>query len=164
MKIINEKGKLFGKINVIDLLIVIAIFALCMGTFVKFRTSDTYLNKDTVLEYTVLVEGVRTPTVEAVNQKKTGILDYETKKEIGDIMNVESETAKELVFLNDGTYKELEITDRYDMLLTFKVTGTETADNFYTTSGKKLVVGDSIVVYNGYMSTTGTVRSVKVLE
>ena len=80
MKIIDEKGKLFGKINVIDLLIVIAIFALCLGTFVKFRTSDTYLKKDTVLEYTVLVENVRTPTVEAVNQKKTGILDYETKK------------------------------------------------------------------------------------
>ena len=164
MKIIDEKGKLFGKINVIDLLVVIAIFALCLGTFVKFRTSDTYLKKDTVLEYTVLVENVRTPTVEAVNQKKTGILDYETKKEIGDITDLDTMTAKELEFLNDGTYKEIEFSDKHDILLTLKVTGTETTDNFYTTSGKKLIVGDTLVIYNGYMSTSGTIKSVKVLE
>ena len=73
-------------------------------------------------------------------------------------------TAKELEFLDDGTYKEIEFIDKHDILLTLKVTGTETADNFYTTSGKKLIVGDTLVIYNGYMSTSGTIKSVKVLE
>ena len=66
MKIIDEKGKLFGKINIIDLIIVLVIFALSAATFIKFRTSDAYMSKDTIIEYTLLVENVRTPTVDAL--------------------------------------------------------------------------------------------------
>ena len=164
MKIIDEKGKLFGKINVIDLLIIVVVFVLAVATFIKFRTSDTYMSKDTVIEYTLLVENIREQTIDAIKEKTDGIVDYETKKEIGDIISSERSTARELEMLNDGKYKEVEFKDKYDLLLTIQVKGTETADNYYTLSGKKLVVGDNITIYNEYASTGGTVKSIKILK
>lgn len=164
MKIIDEKGKFFGKINIIDLLIVVVIFALAIATFVKFRTSDAYMSKDTVIEYTLLVENVRMPTVDAINDKKDGIIDYETKKEIGDIVDTEISGASELELMTDGTYKEVKFKDKYDVLLTLRTKGTETEDNFFTLSGKKLVVGDNITIYNEYASTSGKVKSIRVLK
>ncbi len=164
MKVIDEKGKLFRKINVIDLLIIIVVLALALATFIKFRTSDSYMSKDTTIEYTLLVENIREHTVEAIEKKKDAILDYETKKEIGDIVDVEMSGASELEMLNDGKYKEVKFKDKYDLLLTIQVKGTETTDNYYTLSGKKLVVGDEIIIYNEYASTSGIVKSIKVLE
>lgn len=164
MKIIDEKGKLFGKINIIDLIIVLVIFALAAATFIKFRTSDAYMSKDTIIEYTLLVENVRTPTVDAIKEKTGGIIDYETKKEIGDIVDMEVFGASELELMTDGTYKEVKFKDKYDLLLKIQTKGTETEDNFYTLSGKKLVVGDEITIYNEYASTIGKVKSIMVLK
>lgn len=164
MKIIDEKGKFFGKINIIDLLIVVVIFALAIATFIKFRTSDAYMSKDTVIEYTLLVENVRTPTIDALKEKTEGIIDYETKKEIGDIIDMEISGASELELMTDGTYKEVKFKDKYDVLLTLQTKGTETQDNFFTLSGKKLVVGDDITMYNEYASTNGKVKSIMVLK
>ncbi len=164
MKIIDEKGKFFGKINIIDLIIVLVIFALAIATFIKFRTSDAYISKDTVIEYTLLVENVRTPTVDALKENADGIIDYETKKEIGDILDMEVLGASELELMTDGTYKDVKFKDKYDVLLTIQTKGTETEDNFYTLSGKKLVVGDEIMLYNEYASTMGIVKSIKVLK
>lgn len=164
MKLTDEKGRLFGKVNIIDLLTVIIVVALAAATVVKFRTSDEYMSKDTTIEYTLLVENVRKPTVEAISKKKDGLADYDTKKEIGDIVDIETLQAKELELLNDGKYKEVEFKDKYDVLLTVRTKGTETEDNYYTLSGRKLVVGSSINIYNEYAVTGGTVKSIRVVE
>lgn len=164
MKLTDEKGRLFGKVNIIDLLTVVVIIALAAATFIKFRTSDSYMSKDRTIEYTILVENVRTPTIEAIAKKKDGIVDYETKKEIGDIVDIETSQAKELELLTDGKYKEVEFKDKYDILLTVQTKGTETEDSYYTLSGKKLVVGSTINIYNDYAVTGATVKSIKVLD
>lgn len=163
MKIIDEKGRLFKKINIIDLVIVIAVIALLVATVVKFKTSDTYLSKGRTLEYTMLVENVRQPTVDAINQADA-LIDYESKKEIGSITDVKVMGASELELMNDGKYKDVKFKDRFDILITVSVTGTETEDNFYTTSGKKIVVGDEIKINNGYVGTVAIVKSVRSIE
>ncbi len=164
MKIIDERGRLFSKINIIDFVIVVAVVALSVATVVKFKTSDTYLSRGRILEYTVLVENVRKPTVDAINQNKEGLIDYETKKEIGNIINAEVSGASELELMNDGKYADVKFKDKFDVLLTIQTTGTETQDNFYTSSGKKIVVGDEIMINNGYMGTLAIVKSVKSIE
>lgn len=161
MKIIDEKGRLFGKVNLLDLVIVLVIVLLAVSLVLKFgREEASYLKSDKVLEYTLKVELVREPTVTALAQNHSGLTDYETGKEIGDITDTQISKARELVQLTDGTYKEVEHVDKYDVLLTLRVGGTETADNFYTVSGRKIIVGDEIKIYNGYVSTVGIVKSV----
>ncbi len=164
MKIIDSNGRLFGKINLIDFIIVVAVVVLSVATVVKFRTSDSYLSKGRTLEYTVLVENVRQATVDAVGQQSEGLIDYESKKEIGNIVDCEVTQASEVELMSDGTYKNVKYKDKFDILLTVRVEGTETEDNFYTLSGKKIVVGDEITINNGYMGTHAIVKSVRTIE
>ncbi len=164
MKIIDSNGRLFGKINIIDLIIIVAVIVLSVATVVKFRTSDSYLSKGRTLEYTMLVENVRQATVDAIGQKTEGLIDYESKKEIGDIVDYEVMGASEVELMSDGTYKDVKYKDKFDILLTVRVQGTETEDNFYTLSGKKIVVGDELAINNGYVGTHARVKSVRTIE
>ena len=164
MKIVDEKGRIFGKINIIDFVIIIAVIVLSAATVVKFKTSDTYLSRGRTLEYTILVENVRQPTVDAINQNKEGLIDYETKKEIGNIIDIQVSEASELELMNDGKYKDVKFKNKYDVLLTIQTLGTETQDNFYTSSGRKIVVGDEIIINNGYVGTQAVVKSVRSIE
>ncbi|MBR3791699.1 MAG: DUF4330 domain-containing protein [Clostridia bacterium] len=164
MKIIDEKGRLFGKINLIDLIIVVAVIVLSVATVVKFRTSDSYLSKGRTLEYTMLIENVRQATVDAVGQQTEGLVDYESKKEIGNIVDYKVMEASEVELMSDGTYKNVKYKDKFDVLLTVQVGGTETEDNYYTLSGKKIVVGDEIAINNGYVGTHAIVKSVRTIE
>lgn len=58
MKVIDEKGKMFGKINVIDLLVLIAILFVCIILGGKFLGNNTNLGGSTKLTYTVKIENV----------------------------------------------------------------------------------------------------------
>lgn len=64
MKIIDEKGKLFGKINLIDLLVLLIIVAALIFVAVKFATpaEDSPIGPTTKLTYVAQVSGV-TPEI-----------------------------------------------------------------------------------------------------
>lgn len=58
MKVIDEKGKIFGKINIIDLLVLLAIVFVGIMLGMKLVGGDKTLGGDIKLAYTVKVEGV----------------------------------------------------------------------------------------------------------
>lgn len=64
MKIIDEKGKLFGKLNLIDLLVVIILVAAILFLAIRFTRGSGAdpINSSTKLTYTTLVANV-TPEV-----------------------------------------------------------------------------------------------------
>lgn len=163
MKIIDSQGKLFSKINIIDLAIVIAVIVLAGSAFMKFDKAEKTMSSDKVIEYTVEVTEVRKPTIDALN-KNSEIKDDETKKILGEITDIEISKAAQNVQLADGTYKKVELQDKFDLLLTVRVKGTETEDNFYTMEGKKLIVGDHLDINNGNVLCLGIIRSAQVIE
>lgn len=71
MKIIDEKGKLFGKLNLIDLLVALVLIAALL--FLAFRltrgSNANPVNSSTKLTYTTLVAGI-TPDVYAEVQRQ----------------------------------------------------------------------------------------------
>lgn len=163
-KIIDSKGKIFGKVNILDLLIVVVIAVLALSAFVKFDKAEGRLTSDKTIEYTVKIKQIRQPSVDAINRELTGWVEPDTKKELGEITDVKVSPAEELVRLNNGEYTTVELVETYDALLTMRVSGTETDDNFYTISGKKLIVGENLTLNNGYVTSYGIVKSVKVVE
>lgn len=60
MKIIDEKGKLFGKLNVIDLLVIILAIAavVVIGSRLFGEQVGTIMNSTTSIRYTALVTGI----------------------------------------------------------------------------------------------------------
>ncbi len=163
-KIIDSKGRLFEKINIIDLLIVIAVIVLALSATIKFDQSVETMKSDKTLEYTVEIHQVRQQTVDALNKKLDGLIEYESEKTLGDIIDIEVSKADELVRLSDGTYKKIQLEDKYDLELLIKVKGTETEDNYYTMDGKALITGDSVSIYNDYVLCGGRITKVEVVS
>lgn len=64
MKIIDEKGKLFGKLNLIDLLVVVILIAALLFLAVRFTRGSgaNPVNSSTKLTYTTLVTNVTPET------------------------------------------------------------------------------------------------------
>lgn len=164
MKIIDSKGRIFGKLNIIDLIIVICVAVLALGAVIKFNKTDATMTTDRMIEYTMKVSSIRKASVEALEENYEGLVEIESNRELGDIVDVKSNPARELTQLADGSYKEVELPDRYDLLLTVRVKGTETADNYFASSGKRIINGDTVKFTNKYLETSGIIKSVKVIE
>ena len=79
-KIIDSKGKLFGVINIIDLVVIIAVVVLALSAFVKFDQNEKITSSDKVIEYTVEVENIRQPSIDAFNKNFNDIIELDTKK------------------------------------------------------------------------------------
>lgn len=71
MKIVDEKGKLFGKINLIDLLVVVVLIAAILFLAVRFTrgSGSNPINSSTKLTYTTLVSGVTQETYMEVQRQ-----------------------------------------------------------------------------------------------
>lgn len=70
MKIINEKGKLFGIINVVDLIIIVFIVAVIAGVIWKIglnKISDA-IASDMEIEFTVQVDGVDCDLLDSIEE------------------------------------------------------------------------------------------------
>ncbi len=59
MKIVDEKGKLFGLVNVIDLLVLAAVLLVIGGAVYKFKGKDTVQNTPKTVRVTVLAPAIR---------------------------------------------------------------------------------------------------------
>lgn len=163
-KIIDSEGRIFGKVNILDLLIVIVAAILILSAFMKFDKEEVSHISDKTIEYTVKIKQIRQPSVDALKKESAGLVEPDSKKELGSITDIKITPAEELVRLNSGEYKKVELMESYDALLTVRVMGTETKDNYYTLTGKKIIVGENLTISNGYVTSYGIVKSVKVIE
>ncbi|MCQ2559900.1 MAG: DUF4330 domain-containing protein, partial [Clostridia bacterium] len=65
MKIINEKGKLFGIINVVDLLVILLIVLIAAGATYK-TANNAASGSSQKVEYTILLQCIRPEPAEAI--------------------------------------------------------------------------------------------------
>ena len=120
-KIIDSKGKLFGKLNIIDLLIIIVVLILALSATKKLDETAAKKNTDKTIVYTVKIQQVRQATVDALYKETEGIIDFETKKAIGDIVDIEVSKAIEPLELVDGSYTTAQYENKFDMNVTMKL-------------------------------------------
>ena len=87
MKVVDEKGKLFGKLNIIDLLVVVLLIVAVALVATKLLGKDSAGSVGTtVLTYTVKVEGVDPQVYE-------GVRDYIPSDGTGDQLMANGEMA-----------------------------------------------------------------------
>ena len=66
MKIINEKGKLFGIINIIDLIVLLVIVLLVGGGVKRMNKKPAVVAETKKALITIEVSDIRTPTVDGI--------------------------------------------------------------------------------------------------
>lgn len=156
---IDEKGKLFGKISVIDCLIILVFIAVLVGTAYKFLGNDELtVTKNDTFTTVVRISGVKAFYLEAL---KTGEAVYELNGgKLGTITEIESVPYQAILSGDkDGAYLTYE--NRYTVYLTLATEGTVNSSGFYAEGNRQLFSGGSVSVQSRlFANTMATVYAV----
>jgi hypothetical protein len=134
--LLDEKGRLFGRISIIDIGVLLLIIALIGGVYYKFFFVDKNQNaaKFDTLEYKILVEEVRQATVDAI-EIGANIYDVKTDTPMGKIVSKEVLPATDQLTKADGTMVIAEKPGKFNVLVTIQVPGNETR-HYYRANGR----------------------------
>ncbi|TJX15194.1 DUF4330 domain-containing protein [Tissierella creatinini] len=117
MKIINEKGKLFGIINIIDLSVLLILALLIIGGASRLKSRPIVASETTPATIVFEVSDIRIETVEGIKEGDP-IYHYDKGGYIGIIEDVEYSPYQEPVEV-DGKWVNMDVPEKYDA--TFKV-------------------------------------------
>ncbi len=158
---INKDGKLFGKISIIDILVVLAIVVAAFGVYTRFFVGNEKVETAAShIEYKMKIQEVRIGTVNALNDYKGAIYDTTTKEYLGDIASVEYTEAKKAVETVNGQMKEAVLPERYDCMVTVRVDGKINSSGYYTATNQALAAGSSYVFESKAAKTTGRIYDI----
>lgn len=162
--IIDKKGKLFGKISIIDLAVIVVIIAAVIGIGIRFfgGTAKT-VKADKTFEYVVKVEGVRDYTVDAL-KKKGKITDKKYSKEIGEITNVDVDNVNFQSTTADGNIVFVDLPERKTCYVTIRSTGKESDNSYFAGDDSEISAGRQFAIYSKYVDTSGIIQNVDVIE
>lgn len=161
MKIINEKGKLFGLINIIDLFTIILVIGVIAGVVYKFKGDDITIGNDKskVMEYVVRLS----PNYEDYyKQFKIGDKIVEDKRELdATITNIEIKDFYNVVTDENGTVIKQKHPFYKEAYVTVKATVTD-KDPIFKLGKQEIRVGCSNFVTTKLCKLSGFIY--KVIE
>lgn len=162
---INDKGKIFGKISIIDLIVILGILVAAFGIYTKFSAPATekIATETKAIEYKVLVRGVRQGTVDALKNSKR-VTNTSTKEHCGDIINVSAAPAIHPAELTDGTVQNVEFPEQFDVTLTIALNGKVSESGYYTESNQSVNIGSTLYMNTKYANTSGTIIDIYTVE
>ena len=161
----DKKGRLFGKVNVVDLCIILLVVVAIFATVYKFGFSaHKDVNQSSIkIEYVLKVSGIRDFTV---NSMETGLEIYEdkTNKFMGVLKNVETEPAKDYVLKSDGTFNYAEKPDRFDAYLTIESDARILDGGYFANGNKEIGRYSNINIYSQKFFCESEVVDVKEIK
>ncbi len=157
---ISKDGKLFGKISIIDIAVILIFILLAVGVLIKFSGNpNVELVSGEPIECTLKVTNVRDYTVEAL-KKGGAVYDTTTKEYIGEITDAWSEGAQATISMADGTIKTADAEDRYNVYVKVAFTGKIADNGYYTASNRQIAVGSAVPISSKYAQSTSQVVEV----
>ena len=144
--VIDKKGKLFGKISVLDLIVIVVLIVAVVGCIYKFVVSSG----DTTLNMVIKTGSTRQFTVDALH---VGDAVYEVHGDkIGTITDIRTEQAYETVDTHDGNKQYLPVENRYFVYLTVEAEGTITEKGYFINGSKQFSKGSSVSIETQYVT------------
>jgi len=158
---IDRNGKLFGKISIIDLGIIVLVLAFAAGVYVKFgvlnQTTTSTTNE--TITITAKISAVRPLYYE---QLKVGDAVFESDNEtkIGVITDISKEAAEISYVDKDGQTKKAPAQDRYDIYLTIEGDGSITDGRYLMNRTYEIGVGSSKSLITKFVGFTGQIEEI----
>lgn len=166
MKILDRNGRLFGKISIIDVLVILVVAVL--GAALFFKSNQTHTGT-TVTEqpivFQIRVRGAENYVADAI-KVGDGVYDKDYSsggKAIGEIteIEVEREPGQKLADdLHDGTAALVEVEDSVDLLITVEGSGLVTGKSYSINRVYALGVNSSRTYYTKQAQFVGTVANI----
>lgn len=142
MALIDDKGKVFGRINLIDLTLVFGVFIIAALAFVVLTKQGKVVTipEDKTVTYTMIVKAIR-PDVASFIKKGDIVKKQITQAPIGTVKGVEMKAAQEVVLTSDGRKVLAESPVEKDVYITIETKGRAGSD-IIATGNEVLRVGD----------------------
>jgi hypothetical protein len=160
--LLDKKGRLFGKVSIVDLAIVLVLIASGLWfAYAKFgrNLESEIAARQVPVEYTIIVSGVRPTTAEAL-QKGGKVFEFKTGAEIGTIKSVTTEPGDMWSMSSDGKWTRVE--GKVDAFVTVTSTARE-GDNVVTINGVEARVGTSIGFTTKWAQVNGYILTLELL-
>ncbi len=162
MRLIDEKGRIFGKINIVDLCVVLVLLLAAAAFFVKDASITKTDKSAAAIEYTVVIRSVRKPTAESLeNSIGKSLTVTKTGELLGEIKEVVKTDAEAYISSKNGEYIKTTFPDKFDLTVTITTQGSENASGIYTAGGKQILVGENLNIATDSIQTAGEIISIK---
>lgn len=162
-KIVDDRGRLFGVISVVDIGVIAVVIILAVAVYYKFLVVDV---KKAVVDsqpitFQVKAEGVRAYTTDSL---KVGDEFYEvvtdTTYDVGKITDIEVTPAQRYLTLQDGTNVLAPVENRYDVIITVEGKGTCLDGRYYLNNLDEFGVNAARSYCTLYTAISATVVSI----
>ena len=146
MKIFDEKGRLFGVFNIVDLCIVVFVVAVCAGGYVFLKNNIANASPTKTYNVTLEIKKVEESVCENIIPGKT-VFDRIQNQQFGTLEDARVSPAVEYTISEQtGEEKKVLIPNRYDVELDLVLT---TDEEIFV--GKKLSVSTKDFMGAGYI-------------
>lgn len=155
-----KNGKVFGKINIIDFLVVLVIVVVIAG--IGYRLFSSKGNEATDIkqfEFVVRVEGVRDMTIDAL-EKKGKVYASKNNIEIGEITDVKVEPFMQSTVSFEGKRSFIEVPEYYTAYITISSEGTISNGQHYDNDKTAIDSGRGYVISSRHVATHGEIVSI----
>ena len=162
MKMIDHNGRLFGKLSVIDALVIAVVIVMAAALYFKSNQTHTGSSVTTQdITYQVLASGVRTYVADAVC---VGDLMYDQDRSsggtLGKIVDIQQLSGAKMAEFNDGSVDTVPVEDGVNLLLTIQGNGILSEGRYLLNRVYDLGVNSSRNFYTPYAQFTGVVTSI----
>ena len=164
----NKDGKIKGKFNIIDILVIILIAAVIVGIGIRYGSKITRAVKsDEEFEYVVKVESVRQFTIDALEETmntESHLTDKKSTIDLGTITDIKTEDTKLIAQKVDGSMVYAPQEDRKTAYVTIRTRGKESDNSYITADSNELSVGGHTEILSKYVHTSGLVTKVEKIN
>lgn len=160
---VDEKGRLLGLINIIDLaVLLVLLLVLIFGIRKIFFVNPGYQPEDKIVQVLLLVEDVRQPTVDAISIGDR-VREKNSNGFFGTITDLEVEAATEMVATATGKLVESEVPGRYNLFLTLESPAEVTAE-YIKITGQQVRIGLTPTIRTQIYQVETVVFGLEVLD
>ena len=166
MKLLDDKGKLFGKVNIIDLLVVLVLIAGVAAVAWKLGGSavtDAINSNAATIRYEVVCSNVDPATCDFAVSHVGGQLMSNGDLLDGYITDCVIEPHTEMVLDADGNPKQVEDPEVHDLRFTIE-TKVSQAANAYAVGSQEVRVGKSHIVKTVELEINGYITSIEMVD
>jgi len=161
--VIDNKGKIFGKVSIIDIFVVLLVAVVVFGTVYKFKSPATsnITGGNTPIYFKVKIEDVRSLALNYY-EEDMDVYDSKTGNYLGKIRSISSSPYVEEIEKADGSVIKTEKADKIQIDLEIEAKGVETEQSFLVEGTYEVKVGAGIYLMTKYVLTEGTVMEVHI--
>lgn len=161
--IIDNKGKLFGKINIVDLSVIIVLVLSVVLCVYKFSgANDPSKSGNTKkITYTLKAKAIRQVSCDSI-EVGAKVYDKETEEYIGTVVSKTQEKATEYVNNADGKIdKQVEIPTKFDLYFDVECDAQINDKGYYLGGVKEITNYATLNIYTNKIEVSTTVMNIK---